>query len=85
MFENFRFPHSAEVRMWLDYGERGQVHLSRISPTSVVARDAHEVPAGDAVLVVAVDGEEMRKPVRVSSSSRGRFARVLAVDNVAPF
>jgi hypothetical protein len=85
MFENFRFPHSADVRMWLEYGEHGQIHLSRITPTSVVTRDAVGVPAGDADLVVVVDGEEMRQRVHVTGSSRGRVAMVLAADQVAPF
>lgn len=85
MFENFRFPHSAEVRMWLDCGDRGQIHLSRITPTSVVTRDESDVPPGDADLVVVVDGDEMRRRVHVTGSSRGRVALVLAVDNVAPF
>ena len=85
MFENFHFPHSAEVRMWLDCGEHGHIQLSRITPTSVVTRDALNVPAGDADLVVVVDGEEMRTRVHITGSSRGRVAMVLAVDQVAPF
>jgi hypothetical protein len=85
MFENFRFPHSAEVRMWLDCGEHGHFNLSRITPTSVVTKDAVEVPSGDADLVVTVDGHEMRSRVHVTGSSRGRAALVLAVDHVAPF
>jgi len=71
--------------MWLDCGERGRIHLSRITPTSVVTRDELLVPAGDADLVVVVDGEEMRKRVHVTGTSRGRVALVLAADDVAPF
>lgn len=85
MFENFHYPHSADVRMWLDCGARGRINLSRITPTAVVARDEQDVPPGDAVLVVAVDGEEMRTNVHVARSSRGRVARVVPVDPVAPF
>jgi hypothetical protein len=85
MFENFRFPHSAEVLMWLDCGDRGQIHLSRIAPKYVVTTEEVDIPAGDADLVVVVDGDEMRTRVHVADSSRGRVARVHPVDQVAPF
>lgn len=85
MFENFRYPHSADVRMWLDCGVRGCIQLTRITPTAVVTRDEQPVPPGDAVLVVVVDGEEMRTNVHVPRPSRSRIARVVAVDPVAPF
>jgi hypothetical protein len=87
MFENFRFPHSAEVRMWLDCGPHGRVDLSRVTPTSVVAREPRDVPPGDADLVVVVDGEEMRTRVHIANglSRTSRVALVLPVDQVAPF
>src|SRR5437879_4561592 len=34
--------HSADVQMWLDCGEHGRVDLNRITPKSVVAKEARE-------------------------------------------
>ena len=86
MAQDFRFPHSADVSMWLDCGSYGRVELSRITPTSVVARNPRPVPTGDADLVVVVDGREMRNRVHLAKGfSKKGMALILAVDDVAPF
>jgi hypothetical protein len=84
MFQDFRFPHSADVRMWLDCGEHGRIDLSRVTPSSVVAKVVRDLPACEAYLVVVVDGEEMRTRVASYGFSNGK-ATVVAIDDNAPF
>ena len=73
--------------MWLDCGPYGRVDLSRISPKSVVAKTAREIPPCFADLIVVVDGERMRKRVNVASGfSKGRLAALIhLVTDAAPF
>jgi hypothetical protein len=87
MSQAFTYSHSAEVEMWLECGEHGEVHLSRVTPKSVVAKIAREIPPCIANLVVTVDGRRMCNRVKLTSGfSRGRrMARVLSFDDVAPF
>jgi hypothetical protein len=82
------FSHSAEVEMWLDCGEHGRVDLSRITPKSVVAKEARHVPPCIAELVVCVDGRCRRIRVNVSRGfANGRLATAIypLSDDVAPF
>jgi hypothetical protein len=69
------FGHSAEVLMWLDCGAHGLVELSRISPKSVVAKYAQNIPPCDADLVVTVDDHCIVKRVNIARGfPRGRQA-----------
>jgi hypothetical protein len=79
--------HSSTVEMWLECGPYGTVHLARITPKSVVAKERHDIPPCEAELVVAVDGHRVRNRVMLTSGfSRGRLAaRVLPVNDSAPF
>ena len=72
--------------MWLDCGEYGRVNLSRITPKSVVAKEAREIPPCFADLVVSVDGRIHRTPVNVSGFTKGRLlALIRLVTDAAPF
>jgi len=51
--------------MWLDCGEHGLMHLSRITPKSVVAKERREIPPCFANLVVVVDGQRVQHRVHV--------------------
>ncbi len=79
--------HSTDVKMWLDCGEHGMVPLSRITPTSVVARISKDIPPCDAKLVVTVDGYRMQNRIRLSEGFRKgrRTAVALPIDDIAPF
>jgi len=79
--------HSADVYAWLDCGEHGRVMLSRVTPRSVVAKEAAEIPPCFADLVVTIDGYPVRNRVKLPSGfTRGRrVARVFSVGDVAPF
>jgi hypothetical protein len=87
MFQDFHYPHSAEVSMWLDCGEHGRVLLSRITPTEVVARVRRAIPPCQADLVVRVDGEEMRTRVNIANGFTRASRKAIAVpmDGAAPF
>jgi hypothetical protein len=87
MSEAYHSSHSTDVKAWLDCGAYGVVDLSRVTPRSVVARAEHQVPPCSAALVVSIDGREYRQPVQLVSGFRAgrRAARVLSVDDVAPF
>ena len=67
--------HSSDVSAFLEHAT-GRISLARITPRSVVAHVAPgEVPAGDAVLVVIVDGVEQRRAVELRGF-RGKVGRV---------
>jgi hypothetical protein len=79
--------HSADVKMWLECGAFGRVELSRITPTLLVGKPSHDVPACDADLVITIDGRPLRSRVNLSSgfSKRRQAARFAPVTEVAPF
>lgn len=54
--------YSASVRLWLEYGNR-IVPLSHTARDFVIADTAVEMPPGDAVVVVEVDGVPSRRAV----------------------
>jgi len=85
MSENI-FTHSAEVDMLLDCGQYGQSQLSRITPKSVELREPFDAPPCDGTLIVTVDGQTIRRQVRVSRISRNRSVAIISpVAEVAPF
>jgi hypothetical protein len=68
------FSHSAEVDAWLEC-EHGRLPLRRITAKSVVVKEAREIPACYADLVVSIDGQIQRMPVWLRSGfTRGRCA-----------
>jgi len=80
--------HSAEIKMWLDCGSHGTIPLSRITPTMIVAKEPRAVPAGEAEIVVTVDGRYIRTKVMLNGGfAKGRTtARIWRIrDEVAPF
>lgn len=78
--------YSADVKMWLDCGTHGEVELSRITPTNVIASRRYEIPPCFAKLVVVVDGKTMHRPVHLPGGfANSRKALALPVDQVAPF
>lgn len=87
MSQSSYISHSADVEMWLDCGEHGCLFLSRVTPKSVVAKMPRDIPPCLADLVVTVDGRFLRNRVNLPSgfSQARSIARVLPVDNVAPF
>jgi hypothetical protein len=87
MIQAFNASHSATVEMWLDCRQHGQVPLTRVTPKSVVAKQSHDIPPCSAELVVVVDGRRMRSRVMLTNgfSNGRRVARVLTVDDAAPF
>jgi hypothetical protein len=78
--------HSADVKMWLDCGLYGEVELSRITPTSVVAKSPREIPPCIAELIVTIDGARVQNRVELRGFSKGRaVALIRLIGEVLPF
>ena len=87
MAQTLHSSHSAEVEAWLDCGDHGRIALSRITPTLAIAKAARDIPPCFADLVITVDGRAIRNRVNLPSGFRngGRAARMVTVEDVAPF
>ncbi|HEY7116928.1 MAG TPA: hypothetical protein VH475_10100 [Tepidisphaeraceae bacterium] len=79
--------YSAEIDMWIDCGEYGQVPLEQAASTFVITALPVSIPACIARIVLMIDGRRHERPVRlVSGLSPGvRKAMISAHDDVAPF
>jgi hypothetical protein len=73
--------------MWLDCGQFGKSQLSRITPNSVVLRQAFDAPPGEAQLIVRVDGKKIVRTVNLSRgvSKKRNIAIVYPLDDSSPF
>jgi hypothetical protein len=78
--------YSATVRMWLRYANQ-LIPLSHTASTFVIARDAVDLPAGDAQLVYMVDGIRHEHDVTLPDGMRQNRPQttVFARDSAAPF
>ena len=77
---------SAAVRIWLRYGDQ-LIRLSHCSSTFVIAMDPVELPAGEAEVILEVDGNGYERPVTLPSGMRADHSETLvsARDECAPF
>jgi hypothetical protein len=86
MSQPFRESHSADVKLRLDCGEYGMLALSRVSPKSIVARTPRDIPPCDAVLIVSVDGDDLRRAVHLPLGfSKARGAALIRLLDDSPF
>lgn len=86
MSETLHGSHSADVKIWLDCGEHGQLLLNRVTPRWVVAKIPRNIPPCIADLVVVVDGQPICRKVRLVKgfSSENPMALALPADRL-PF
>jgi hypothetical protein len=76
---------SAAVRIWLVAGDK-QIQLSHASSTFVIAKEATDLPPGNAQIICTIDGERFERPVHLVNgmTSKCREAMVLSRDLI-PF
>jgi hypothetical protein len=55
---------SAAVRLWLVAGDK-QIQLSHASSTFVIAKEATDLPPGNAQIICTIDGERFERPVHL--------------------
>jgi hypothetical protein len=78
--------YSATVRIWLQVGHQ-RVPLTHTSSTFVIAREASELPAGDAQIIFEIDDTPYVRDVTLvqGMKSPSREAMVVSRDGIAPF
>jgi hypothetical protein len=76
---------SADVRIWLEAGDK-LVQLSHSSSTYVIAKEAIDLPSGNASIVCTIDGKRFERPVHLVNgmTKNNREAMVLSRDLI-PF
>lgn len=75
------------MRLWLEYGEDGtRISLSHVEEGYIIPREAINLPPGEGVVVVSVNGHEHRRVVSLDEgmSEKDREVRVRPRDAV-PF
>jgi hypothetical protein len=80
--------YSAEVDMWMECGEHGNVPLAQAASTFVISAIPATVPAACiALIVLMIDGKRLERPVRLVSSlsPESPKAMVSSHDSIAPF
>ena len=77
---------SASVRIWLRYGDH-LIPLSHCASTFVIAAQPVDLPAGEAQIVLEVDGTRFERPVTLPGGMRIDTLEtpVTARDGCAPF
>lgn len=82
MSDTLHASHSADVKIWLDCGEHGQLLLNRVTPRWVVAKIPRNIPPCMAELVVVVDGRSIFRKVHLVKgfSSENPMALALPAD-----
>ncbi len=78
--------YSASVRIWLSCNGQ-MVPLTHASSTFVIAKEAIDLPCGDAKIIFTIDEVRYERPVSLVSgmSKNHREAMVLGRDLVSPF
>lgn len=79
--------HSAQVDIHMDCGPHGEVPLSQVSSTFVIAATPASIPACRARIILTVDGQRFERAVQLVNglSPDCREAMVLSHDAVSPF
>lgn len=77
-------PFTTQVRLWLEC-EHGKISLSHVGSEFIIASEPQNVPECDATVVVSIDGEEHRRPVRMCGMTRENPKAAVVQNCPAPF